>query len=357
MFLGFSKMNKEKIEYYSHLTITVVGIMVLLYVFFRYLLFVTLPFLISWAVAFSIRPLAIKISSGTRIPCKVISTALTVLIVLGGIAVIVSAVAYAVGEAWEFLSDARDSGVLYNVLDKIMNPISGILGDKEGAEELESHISEAVSGMLTSLLSGIVGGLTSFITSVPKALIFVLVTVISSIYFSLDLENINAFVKNKLPKKASLWLVNFKNKFLKTMIKYLRSYAIIMLMTFIIMLFGFLILGIKYAVLFAFIVALLDALPLIGVGTVLVPWSVYQIVFGNTRLGIGLVILFITHAVTRQFIEPKIVGKNLGIHPVISLILLYVGYCFFGFMGLFLIPLLTVAINILINKDDSSEVS
>lgn len=350
-------MNRDKIEYYSHLTVVGVGIMVLIYVVFRYLLFVAMPFLISWAVAFSIRPLAVKISAGTHIPCKVISTALTMLIVVGGIAVIVSAVAYAVGEAWEFLSDARDSGVLYDVLDKIMNPISGILGDKDGAEELEGHISEAVSGMLTSLLSGIVGGVTSFITSVPKALIFVLVTVISSIYFSLDLENINAFVKNKLPKKMSLWLVNFKNKFLKTMIKYLRSYAVIMLLTFVIMLFGFLVLGIKYSVLFAFIVALLDALPLIGVGTVLVPWSVYQLVFGNTRLGIGLVILFITHAVIRQFIEPKIVGKNLGIHPVISLILLYVGYCFFGFMGLFLIPLLTVAVNILINKNDSSEVT
>lgn len=350
-------MNKEKIEYYSHLTITVIGVIVLLYIFFRYLLLVTLPFLISWAVAFSIRPLAIKISSGTRIPCKVISTALTALIVLGGVAVIVSAVAYAVGEAWDFLSRARESGVLYDVLDKIMNPISGMLGDREGADELEKHISEALSGMITSLLSGIVSGLTSFITSVPKALIFVLVTVISSIYFSLDLENINAFVKNNLPKGVSAWIVNFKNNFLKTMLKYLRSYAIIMLMTFIIMLFGFLVLGINYAVLFAFIVALLDALPLIGVGTVLVPWSIYQLVFGSARLGLGLIILFVAHAVIRQFVEPKIVGKNLGIHPVISLILLYAGYFLFGFMGLILIPIISVAINILINKDDTPKVT
>lgn len=350
-------MNKEKIEYYSHLTITVIGVIVLLYIFFRYLLLVTLPFLISWAVAFSIRPLAIKISSGTRIPCKVISTALTALIVLGGVAVIVSAVAYAVGEAWDFLSRARESGVLYDVLDKIMNPISGMLGDREGADELEKHISEALSGMITSLLSGIVSGLTSFITSVPKALIFVLVTVISSIYFSLDLENINAFVKNNLPKGVSAWIVNFKNNFLKTMLKYLRSYAIIMLMTFIIMLFGFLVLGINYAVLFAFIVALLDALPLIGVGTVLVPWSIYQLVFGSARLGLGLIILFVAHAVIRQFVEPKIVGKNLGIHPVISLILLYAGYFLFGFMGLILIPIISVAINILFNKDDTPKVT
>lgn len=97
-------MNKEKIEFYSHLTVTVVGALFLLYVFARYLLFVTLPFLISWAVAFSIRPLAMKISSATRISHKVTSASLTVLIVLGGLAVIVSAVAYALGQAWDFLS-------------------------------------------------------------------------------------------------------------------------------------------------------------------------------------------------------------------------------------------------------------
>ena len=114
--------------------------------------------------------------------------------------------------------------------------------------------------------------------------------------------------------------------------------------------------GVKYAVLFAFIVALLDALPLIGVGTVLVPWSIYQLMFGNVRLGIGLIILFVAHEVIRQFIEPKIVGKNLGIHPVLSLILLYSGYILFGFYGLIFIPLLSVIIDILLNKNDTSKV-
>jgi predicted PurR-regulated permease PerM len=122
------------------------------------------------------------------------------------------------------------------------------------------------------------------------------------------------------------------------------------------MLFGFLIIGVKYSVLFAFIVALLDALPLIGVGTVLVPWSIYNIIFGEVRLGVGLAVLFIIHAVLREFIEPKIVGKNLGIHPIVSLLLLYAGYFIFGFLGLLLIPLISVIINILINKDDTPEV-
>jgi sporulation integral membrane protein YtvI len=293
---------------------------------------------------------------GTKISYKIISVTLTVLIVLGGIAVIISAFTYALGEAWNFISGLAESDTLYDILDKVVNPISGLLGDREGAAELEAHIGEAVSSMLSSLLSGAVGILTAFVTSVPRVLVFVLVTVIASIYFSLDLENINSFVKKRLPSKICSRLVNFKAKFLSSLLKYLRSYLIIMLITFIIMLFGFLIIGVKYSVLFAFIVALLDALPLIGVGTVLVPWSIYNIIFGEVRLGVGLAVLFIIHAVLREFIEPKIVGKNLGIHPIVSLLLLYAGYFIFGFLGLLLIPLISVIINILINKDDTPEV-
>ena len=349
-------MNKDKFKLYSYLTVTAVGALIFLYVFFKYVFMLALPFLIGWAVAFMVRPMAKKISSATNIPYRFISATLTVLIVVGGIAVIVSAIIYAISESWGFLSGLAEGDKLYEILEKITNPISGLLGDREGAAELEAHISEAVSSMISSLLSGIVGWITAFVTSVPRVLIFILVTVIASIYFSLDLENINSFFKRKLPSKASAWLVNFKNRFLSSLLKYLRAYIIIMLVTFIIMLFGFLVLGVKYAVLLAFVVALLDALPLIGVGTVLVPWSVYHLLFGEIRLCVGLVILFVVHEIIRQFIEPKIIGKNLGIHPILSLFLLYAGYFVFGLFGLLLIPVLSVIVNILVNKKDSSEV-
>ena len=349
-------MNKDKFKLYSYLTVTAVGALIFLYVFFKYVFVLALPFLIGWAVAFMVRPMAKKISSATNIPYRFISATLTVLIVVGGIAVIVSAIIYAISESWGFLSGLAEGDKLYEILEKITNPISGLLGDREGAAELEAHISEAVSSMISSLLSGIVGWITAFVTSVPRVLIFILVTVIASIYFSLDLENINSFFKRKLPSKASAWLVNFKNRFLSSLLKYLRAYIIIMLVTFIIMLFGFLVLGVKYAVLLAFVVALLDALPLIGVGTVLVPWSVYHLLFGEIRLCVGLVILFVVHEIIRQFIEPKIIGKNLGIHPILSLCLLYAGYFVFGLFGLLLIPVLSVIVNILVNKKDSSEV-
>ena len=350
-------MDKEKIEYYAHLTVTVLGALLLGYVVLKYLFFIALPFLLSWGVAFSLRAPSKRIAEATHIPKKVISLTLTLLIMFGGMALFVSALVYAATEAWDFLSGLLESGELYSVLDKILNPIKGILGDREGAAELEGRIGEAVREMLTSLLSSLVGIISSFAKSLPKALIFLLVTVVSSVYFSLDLDRINGSVKRLLPEKVGVVLVRFKDRFLSVLVKYLRAYLIIALITFIVMLFGFLVLGVRYAVLFAFIVSLLDALPLIGVGTVLVPFSIYEMIFGKFTLGIGLMILFISHALMRQFIEPKIIGKNLGIHPIVSLVLLYAGYMLFGFFGLLLIPLFAVLINVLANKDDTPKVA
>ena len=144
--------------------------------------------------------------------------------------------------------------------------------------------------------------------------------------------------------------------FLSIGLKYVRSYSILMLITFVIMLIGFLILRVENAFLIALVVSLLDVLPLIGVGTVLVPWSIFQLLFGTASRGIGLIVLFVLNEIVRQFTEPRIVGKNLGIHPVISLLLLYVGYSVLGFAGLLLTPLVSVLLNVLFNKNNSTKI-
>ena len=347
-------MNKEKTEYYAHLTITVIGIALLLYIGVKYVFVLAIPFLLAWGVAFSVRPLANIISGATRIPERIVRVILTVILIVGGLAVIISASLFALGEAWDFLTELAEGDALYDVLNKVTDPLGDIIGDREGAEELRRVISSAVDSLISSVLSKLGSLLTAFVLGVPGYAVFILVSVIASIYFSLDLEGINSAVKSFLPKWLSHRMSGFKARFLSSLLKYLRAYLTIMLITFIEMLFGFLILGVRYAVLFAFIVALLDALPLIGVGTVLLPWSIYNFIFGDARLGIGILVLFLAHEVVRQLTEPRIVGKNLGIHPVLSLVLLYVGYIVFGFFGLFLIPIASVALNTVFEKDSQS---
>ena len=129
-----------------------------------------------------------------------------------------------------------------------------------------------------------------------------------------------------------------------------------MLITFAITLFGLLILGVNGAFVIALLIALLDILPIIGVGTVLIPWSIIGFAIGNHKLGIGLLALFAVNSVVRELLEPRIVGKSLNIHPLLMLALIYVGYALFGLQGLLMIPVIAVLIGFFIKKNDTTEI-
>ena len=119
----------------------------------------------------------------------------------------------------------------------------------------------------------------------------------------------------------------------------MHSYLLLMLLTFAMMLAGLLILGVRYALVIALVIAAVDILPVLGIGIILLPWGFLEIILGNAGLGIGLLVLFALATVVRQIAEPKIVGKGLGIHPLLSLFLIYAGYSLFGFFGMVLLPM------------------
>lgn len=349
-------MNKEKIQYYANIVIVLLGVVLFLYFGFTKLLFLALPFLISWGVAFAVRPVSCKLSEKIKLPRKWISLILTLLIILGGLSLLVGILIYAAKEAWAFLAELAGDERIYDIISKLLNPLSGIFGEHEGALEIEARITEAIKGLISSLLSGFVNFVSSFVSYVPGVFIFLVTTVISAVYFSLELDFINQKVKSSLPEKLSRALVNFKNKFLVMGLRYLRSYLTITLVVFFVMLAGFLALRVEYAILLAVIFALLDMLPLIGIGTFMIPWAIFEIIFSNAGVGIGLIVLFILTELIRNLIEPKILGKNLGIHPILTLVLLYASYSLFGFLGLLLIPILTVILNVVLEKNNSAEV-
>lgn len=348
-------MNKEKIELYAHVGIIAVAACIIFIIFARYAFMMILPFLIGWAVAFCVRPLAAWLNRKIHLPTKLGSLLLAlflVLIVFGLVSVAVWRISV---ELWELISGIRGEDV-YGVLSKIINPFKGLFGSDSGAEELELRLGAAIEKMLSSGLASVGGVITSFVSSLPGAFIFLLVTVISALYFSLDLAMINAWVRSVLPGGALKWLLRLKRGMFTTGIGYLRSYLVLMAVTFVIMLVGLMIMRVEYALLAALVIAFLDMLPIIGVGAILVPWSIIQLVLGNYSFGIGLLVLFLVHEFIRQIIEPKIVGKHLGIHPIVTLVLIYVGYSLFGVFGLLLLPVFTVIIDVLSNKDNSSEV-
>ena len=207
-------MNKDKLVHYAAVTVTVFGVIAGAFLIFRYLFVPVLPFLIAWAVAFILRPAAIFISNKTKIPRKAVSVSLAILTVLVGIAAASGIAVWLLSEAWKLLSNISDNERLFDLLSKLADPIGSLFGDGEEAARLEEHLGEAIRSTLTALLSGLVNLLTAIVTRVPAVLFFVLVTVIASIYFSLDIDNINACVRAFLPRRVGDALVRFKNGFL-----------------------------------------------------------------------------------------------------------------------------------------------
>ena len=347
-------MNKEKLQKIAYLTVALAGILFLGGVFLRFLFIPILPFLIAWGAAFALRPLSAKISEKTHLNKKSVSVALAVITVSLGLFALISLAVLLLDGAWRLVSGFLSDNRLGDILTAITEPLSAIFGDGEG--EISVYVEDSVKSALSKLLDGIISLLTGIVKGIPGVVFFVLVTVISSIYFCLDLDTVNSLVKRLLPDRGVNLLRRIKDGTLSAGGKYVRSYLLLMLITFITMLVGFLLIRVEGAFALAALTALLDILPLIGVGTVLLPWGVVSLVLGNTGRAIGLFILFGVHEFIRQLVEPRIVGKSLGLHPIASLVLLYLGYKIFGFAGLLLTPLVSVAVGVLREKKNSAEV-
>ena len=355
-------MNKERISLIRDICIlSVFAVMAVVFVG-KYLLPAFLPFFIAWAVALVMRKPSDFIARKTKIKKKIVRSCLSVLIIVALIGGAVFAIFKLATEAWYLFSGLGENGKIGEFIAYFTAPIEGIFKKIGIDSEFESRLTDAVLRAVSDTISSVASIITSVISAIPGIVLFVFVTVISVVYFSIDLENVNKRVHNLLPKRVDKAMVAFKTKLSKIILKYARSYLLIMLITFSLMLLGLFVLGVHYALLMALIIALLDLLPVIGIGIVLIPWGVYYLTVGSDlKLGIGLIVLWGVGSIVRQSIEPKIVGKELGMHPLLTLVLMYVGYSLFGFLGLILLPFLSVFISIIppksksASEDESSE--
>lgn len=221
-------------------------------------------------------------------------------------------------------------------------------------EETSSKIDPSLMGMfeeksddilttLGSLVSGISSGTISVVSgaaaSVPKILMKMLITLILTVFMTMDIHNIINFWARQIPEQSKGLLLEIKGYLKGTVFKCFKSYMLIMGITFFEVMVGFLILGVKNAPLVAAGVAVIDILPILGTGTVVIPWAVISLIKKDFFMAAGLAILYVVVLVIRQIIEPKIVGTQLVLHPVVTLCGMVVGLSFGGIIGMFAIPI------------------
>lgn len=216
--------------------------------------------------------------------------------------------------------------------------------------------SGAASGKLNidlSILSSPLSGVWNTAKQIPTIFLATLVSIIACCFVTADYDRLVNFVKRQLPQERREALGASKRLLFSSLFKMLRAYLLIILITFAEMALGLGILKLtglydsSYILAIALLTAIVDILPVLGTGTVLLPWAVFSLCTGKVGFGIGLLVLYIAISIIRQIIEPKLVAGQLGLPPVATIVGMYIGLQLFGFIGLFLVPLTLIMLKLL----------
>ena len=212
--------------------------------------------------------------------------------------------------------------------------------DKSSRDFL-NHVIEFVQAILMKILN--------VITSMPTIGIYIVITILATYFICADRLYILDQMEHHFPK---LWVKRIGNHVKDISHKlgnYLKAELILVSISFVIILIGLYIFkwigfDIKYPLLMAFIIGFVDALPILGAGTVMLPWAVISAVNNQLRFGICLLVLYIITVIARQILEPKIISNQIGIHPIFTLIAMYTGFEFLGILGILLGPIILIIV-------------
>lgn len=340
-------------------------IFAIIFVFFKYCFALTAPFLLSFFFAVllqrPIRWLDKKTNNKCHTLWSLLLVLLTILIILGPVIMLLSIVGKEIGNFVSYLTgQLNDLPSFLATLEKEILNIIKFLPDNLYTTAAD-YISDVFGKLITnfdlsslgidmkSITSGLttgVSGIYGVVKNIPSALIGIVIGVVAWILFTKDYNYIVNFIKLQLPENKKNILSEIKQIFSKTVLKMIRAYGIIMFITFCELFLGLSILNWAgaidsggYVVIIAIAIAVFDILPVAGSGGILLPWALVSLILGNIKGAVGLVVVYAIITVIRQYIEPKIVGSSLGVHPLVTLAGLYFGLKLFGFMGMFIVPL------------------
>lgn len=230
---------------------------------------------------------------------------------------------------------------LVDVAEHILVIFPEIESDVQGViDSITTTFTSFISNASESIVSG-VGGMVSKVPTIVTNLIFM---IIASFFFTIYYHDITDFIFRQLPEDKAVESRHLKGSVVGTIWKYVQSYAILMFVTFVELSIGMTIMGISNPLAVSAIIAIVDILPVLGVGTVLIPWSLIGFITRDFKIGIGMLILYGIITVVRQSLEPKVVGKQIGLHPAATLVCVFIGGKLFGLLGVFVLPITAAVI-------------
>ncbi len=196
-----------------------------------------------------------------------------------------------------------------------------------------------VSEMVSSVSSKTVTMVYSVSAALPGMFIEVVLMLISTFFIAADWDKLTGFCMRQMHVKTRELFIQIKEYVVGTLWVCIRSYALIMSITFVELSVLLTLIGVKHSVLIAFCTACFDILPVLGTGGIMIPWAVITLLQGEIFMGVKLLLVYVIVTVVRNIIEPKIVGSQLGLHPIVTLCSMFIGVQLFGVVGLFGFPI------------------
>jgi len=267
-------------------------------------------------------------------------------LVTGGIVILIFS--ELVNEIWRLTREIPSAQVVQGYIDMLLGRVQNLYLSLPA--ELERTIRDSlgsVVGSISAFLQSLLNYLLDMVKLLPQVFLFIVISLVASFFMSRDREKISRFVYKQMPEGWRNKIHTVKEDLFAALVGFIKAQSILISVTFIELLIGYSLIGVKYVFSLALITAVVDALPVLGTGTILIPAAAINLIMGNVPKALAFIALYIVILIVRQFLEPKVVAQSLGLHPLVTLISIYVGLQLFGIIGLFLGPIIVVIIKAL----------
>ena len=312
-----------------------------------------MPFVIGWFISYVVSPLVNWLEKRIKIRRK-LGSGLIIVAVLAVVCLLI----YLAGEALvnEISSLIQNVPSMYHDLEngmaKIGNSFEGILkmvppSVQESWTAMTMDFDRTMGQIMGKISDPTVTAVGNFAMKIPTVLVSTIVAIVSAYFFISDREEVITWSKKVAPEPLVRRMTLVMDNLKYAVGGYFKAQFKIMVVVFGILLVGFFVLQVHFHFLLALLIAFLDFLPFFGTGTALIPWMVYKVLVGNYKMAIGLLVLYVVTQLIRQVIQPKLVGDSIGMKPLVTLVLLFVGYKIGGIIAMiFAVPIGMIIINL-----------
>ena len=339
----------------------------LYYFVIKYAFAYILPFVLAAALAIFLQKPVRFISKKLHIKAhgavSIILVLLLVVFIIGIAGILGWLLANELKNFFEYMFSRFSS--LNDVVVAIENFLKGFIAKLPGgiSATLNSYVTDFFNdfsvdkvGIDMEMLSAPLSGAWNVVKGIPSAFLSVLVTIISTVFITSEYELIRDTILGMMTRSKGEKLVSSKQTVTRGIGKLVKAYATLMLITFTEVVLGLnlmKLLGIYdggYIAIIAFVTCIVDIIPVLGTGTILIPWAIYNIIMGDFAIGIGLIVMYAVITVLRQVIEPKLVANQAGLPAIATIMGMFVGARLFGAFGILILPLTIIVLKLMYDE-------